>query len=235
MNTQSMTLEPSFSDVLYVDDEVENLTVFKSQFRKFFSILTATSASEGLDLIERNRVRVVVSDQRMPGMTGVQLLEEIKEKYPSVVRIILTAYTDANDIIDAINKGGVYHFMRKPWNSADLKAMIQKSLTFSEEQQQLTEAGTLLANEKNIISNHTKNILADECRYVVAKFPSKLATISSLFAADREFRALCMDYQLSNTILQQLDKESQRDQFSEYEELVQSLEREIVEVIQIRN
>jgi two-component system sensor histidine kinase/response regulator len=116
--------------VLYVDDEPENLVVFTSNFKRIFKVYTAQSASEGLSLLDRESIHLVITDHRMPEMSGVQLLEVVKEKYPDIMRIILTAYTNSEDIINAINKGGVYYFVKKPWVGAELKALMDKTLSF---------------------------------------------------------------------------------------------------------
>ncbi len=122
-------METSYN-LLYIDDEPENLTVFSSKFRRIFNVFTASSASEGLELLNKHEIQLVISDHRMPEMTGVELLEEVKGKYPDVVRIILTAYTDSEDIINAINKGGVYYFIKKPWVGDEVKALIDKGLSY---------------------------------------------------------------------------------------------------------
>lgn len=117
-------------NVLYVDDEANNLFLFNSTFRNSYNVLTAQSAAEGLALLRDRHVQVVISDQRMPEVTGVQLLEQIKELYPDTIRIILTAYTDAEEIIEAINRGGIFYFVRKPYDKSELKALITRSLSF---------------------------------------------------------------------------------------------------------
>jgi len=117
-------------NVLYVDDEPENLIVFSSKFKRIFNVFTAQSAGEGLEVLEKNSIQLVISDHRMPEMTGVQLLEKVRDKHPDIIRIILTAYTESEDIIDAINKGGVYYFIKKPWVGEELHALLDKSLSF---------------------------------------------------------------------------------------------------------
>src|SRR5271157_4062858 len=107
--------------VLFVDDE-EN--VLKSLRRLFLDedieILTASSGKEGLDLLKGKEVSVIVSDQRMPEMTGVEFLEKSNKISPNSVRILLTGYADITAVVSAINKGGVYRYITKPWNDTDL-------------------------------------------------------------------------------------------------------------------
>ena len=116
--------------ILYVDDEVENLTAFKAVFRRIYDIDTATSAEDGIQKMEEKEYDIVISDQRMPKMTGVQFFEVIQERYPDVIRIVLTGYSDMNAIIDAINKGKVYHYISKPWKADELKVIIANALKY---------------------------------------------------------------------------------------------------------
>lgn len=110
--------------VLYIDDEANNLTSFKASLRKFFSITTAIDAKEGLELAQKEEFQVVVADQRMPGMTGVEFFEQLTKINPDPIRILLTGYSDIASVIDAINKGEVYRFIDKPWNIDQIKNSI---------------------------------------------------------------------------------------------------------------
>jgi len=113
--------------VLYVDDEVSNLNAFKASFRRQFQIYTATSADEGLEILKNEAIEIVLADQRMPGKTGVDFFESILDINPNPIRILLTAYSDINAIIDAINKGKIYRYITKPWNDFDLKLTIENA------------------------------------------------------------------------------------------------------------
>ena len=114
--------------ILYVDDESDNLTAFQAVFRRQFQVLVAQGGQEALALLEQENVDLIISDQRMPGMTGVELLEQVKERYPDVIRMVLTGYSDMQAIVDAINKGNVYHYVTKPWNAVELKLILDKAL-----------------------------------------------------------------------------------------------------------
>ena len=103
-------------DILYVDDELDNLVVFEATFDEEFNVWTASSGVEALELMERRRFPVVIADQRMPNMTGAQLFERMRKLYPHTRRLMLTGYADTSAIIDAINKGQVYYFIKKPWD-----------------------------------------------------------------------------------------------------------------------
>jgi response regulator RpfG family c-di-GMP phosphodiesterase len=113
--------------VLYVDDEPANLNAFKAAFRRDFNILLAKSAPEGLSLLDKNEVHVLLTDQKMPEMTGIQFLELVLEMYPLPVRILITGYSDMDAVIDAINRGQVYKYISKPWDENYLKNIIEKS------------------------------------------------------------------------------------------------------------
>jgi nitrogen-specific signal transduction histidine kinase len=102
-------------DVLYVDDEPENLIVFQATFEEHFNVITAESGREALDLLADRSFPVVVSDQRMPRMSGAELFEVMRHKFPHTKRVMLTGYADSKAMLDAINQGQVFYFIRKPW------------------------------------------------------------------------------------------------------------------------
>lgn len=113
--------------ILYVDDEQNNLVVFRSSFRRYYDIYTATSASEGLKIIEQNDISIIITDQRMPGMTGIEFLKNLPEDLLAI-RMILTGFSDVSAIIEAINSGKVYRYITKPWNKDELKVTIDNAL-----------------------------------------------------------------------------------------------------------
>jgi two-component system sensor histidine kinase/response regulator len=113
--------------VLYIDDEVNNLHAFKALFRKDYDIFIAESADEGTKLLAEQQVHVIICDQRMPGMTGVEFFESILEKYPHPIRILLTGYTDIQAVVEAINRGQIYRFIDKPWDQQVLSVAIQNA------------------------------------------------------------------------------------------------------------
>ncbi|MEM6263867.1 MAG: adenylate/guanylate cyclase domain-containing protein [Bacteroidota bacterium] len=111
--------------ILYVDDEPQNLLAFKATFRRDYKVYTAKSAQEGIDLMKKNMIHMVVTDQRMPGMTGVQFLQEIIPNHPETIRMVLTGFSDVEAIINAINDGQVYRYITKPWNESELRMTLQ--------------------------------------------------------------------------------------------------------------
>jgi len=113
--------------ILYVDDEAQNLVSFKATFRRDYQVLTAKSGAEGIELMRRHHVQLIISDQRMPEMTGVQFLEKIRSEYPDAIRMILTGFSDVEAIIDAINNGRVFRYITKPWNENELRMAIENA------------------------------------------------------------------------------------------------------------
>jgi len=118
--------DKSFS-ILYVDDEEQNLVSFKAVFRRDYTVHTAISGEEAIEIIKNEDIHLIITDQRMPGMTGVEFLEKIMPEYPDVVRIVLTGYSDIDAIIHAINKGHVFRYISKPWDETELKIAIENS------------------------------------------------------------------------------------------------------------
>lgn len=113
--------------ILYVDDDVNNLNAFKANFRNDYHVFIAPSAKEGLEVIKNNEVHVVLADQRMPGMTGVEFFAMILKEYPEPIRILITGFTDIESVISAINKGQVYRYISKPWNEQELRIAIENA------------------------------------------------------------------------------------------------------------
>ncbi|QOV87761.1 hybrid sensor histidine kinase/response regulator [Humisphaera borealis] len=111
--------------LLVVDDEPDVVKSVKDLFRLDFKVLTATSAVEALDLLQRETVHVVMTDQRMPDMTGVQFLGRVEKNYPEIVRLLFTGYADLRSVVDAINQGHVWRYITKPWDPDELGTVIR--------------------------------------------------------------------------------------------------------------
>ena len=114
-------------NVLYVDDEENNLNSFRAALRRNYNIYTALSGEEGMDILSKNDIHVVVTDQRMPNMTGVQFLQHIPPEKDNI-RIILTGFSDIESIIEALNTGMVYPYITKPWDKDELKITIDNAI-----------------------------------------------------------------------------------------------------------
>jgi DNA-binding NtrC family response regulator len=138
------------TNILYIDDEENNLVTFKANFRQHYNVFTASSATEGREVLLKNKIKVIVSDQRMPLMTGVQFFESIIKDFPDAIRILLTGYSDMETVIDAINKGQVYKYFMKPFDSYAMKVAIDNSIevyNLREENKELMRK-LMVANEQ---------------------------------------------------------------------------------------
>jgi len=133
-------------NILYVDDEENNLNSFRAALRRYYNVFTALSGEEGIEILTKNDIHVVVTDQRMPNMTGVQFLQHIPGDQNNI-RIILTGFTDMESIIEAINTGMVYRYIRKPWDKDELKITIDNAI----------ETIMLRRNNKKLISELQTN------------------------------------------------------------------------------
>ena len=112
--------------ILFVDDEVNILKALKRLTRhEPWTVLCASRGAEALETLERSPAQVVVSDQRMPEMSGVDMLQAVRDRYPDVVRMMLTGYTEMNVAVDAINRGEIYRLITKPWNDEELRMQIR--------------------------------------------------------------------------------------------------------------
>lgn len=110
--------------VLYVDDETSNQVVFAAGLRGVVPVVTASSGAEALEVMRKQEIAVLISDQRMPGMSGVDLLAAARAEFPDSVRILVTAYSDLEAAIDAINRGHVHQYLRKPWEPVELRQVL---------------------------------------------------------------------------------------------------------------
>ncbi len=118
--------------VLYVDDEADNLAIFRRGLDEHFDIATASSGSAGLELIDGQEFAVVLSDQRMPGMSGTEFLEQVKLRQPEAVAVIVTAHSNFDEAVRAINEGKIIRYVTKPWRRPELLAAILESAALFE-------------------------------------------------------------------------------------------------------
>lgn len=140
--------------ILYVDDEENNLISFKATFRIKYKVFTAISGDEAMKVLEQNNIEIIVTDQRMPNMTGVEFLEKVLVKYPDTMRILLTGYTDMAAVVDAINKGKIFHYLTKPWDETELEMTLNRAHEAFKEQQKIKAM-----NENLSISNEQLEFL----------------------------------------------------------------------------
>ena len=125
-------MEKDKPKVLYVDDEEPNLIVFEARLKDYVDIRVASSGRDALKVMNQEEIPVVISDQVMPEMTGTELLAEVRSRHPYTVRMLMTAYTNFDDVVEAINTGQVTRFIRKPWNAEDVLASIVNAYRYYE-------------------------------------------------------------------------------------------------------
>jgi signal transduction histidine kinase/ActR/RegA family two-component response regulator len=129
--------------VLYVDDELFNLELFKETFEGQFNVLTDYSTKTAFKLLEKNSVKVIISDQRMPEETGLSFLERVHKTYPDIIKIIFTAYLDHDAALHAINQGGIFRYLLKPWNITEIRSTLSSAIR----EYNLKEENVKLVNE----------------------------------------------------------------------------------------
>lgn len=145
------------TSILFVDDEPEILTSLTRLLRgSDIKVHTANSGDEGLNILEQHYIDIVVSDKNMPGMNGMDFLQKVSEQWPETVRIMLTAFTELNDVISAINSGRVWSYMKKPWDNEELKLNIQQALNYSEV---LAERSILRHTLEQVQSKRKRNFM----------------------------------------------------------------------------
>lgn len=116
--------------ILFVDDEPNVLNALGRVLRhESYELFFAANATEAMGILEKNEVHLVVSDQRMPDLSGLEFLQQVKERYPETVRVILSGHADINLLVDSINKEVVYRFLTKPWDDAEVKNVIRQCMT----------------------------------------------------------------------------------------------------------
>jgi DNA-binding NtrC family response regulator len=128
---------------LLVDDEPEILFSLRGLLRQEFNLHTAQSGAEALEVLRQHPIDVIMTDQRMPQMTGVELLRRARGECPQAIRIVFTGYADIKSVVDAINEGRVYRYLTKPWDPDDVVALLRQAC---EAHDRLTERRLLLCN-----------------------------------------------------------------------------------------
>jgi len=144
------------SHVLYVDDEDSNLRIFKTTFKRNYKVHIALTISEAFNILDNQPISLIIADQKMPEMTGVEFLSQVILKNPAPVRMILTGYSDLEAVIKAINAAQVYKYATKPWNRDELHKMLEEALNYYQESKKLRLA---LDNANRRISELEKQLL----------------------------------------------------------------------------
>ncbi|WP_341732001.1 response regulator [Microcoleus sp. EPA2] len=181
---QLMTLNrPKKPKMLVVDDEPDNLDLLYRTFRRDFNVLKAESGIRALEVLEsEGEVAVIISDQRMPEMKGTEFLSKTVFQFPNTVRIILTGFTDIEDLVDAINSGQVYKYITKPWDPNELKMVVQKAAETYEVLKQRTEELRRAQNQIQLLATIMQTAL--EYPNLAATLDPIATAISDNFLAD---------------------------------------------------
>ena len=151
-------------DILYIDDEIHNLNTFRTAFRHLYNIHIAKNAFEGLDILKETNIKIVISDQRMDGMSGTEFLKRVKRLYPDCIRIILTGYSDVDVILKAVNDCGIYRFILKPWEQSEMQQTLRTGLELYEVRNknkrlvdELSELNKMLSAENRYLKKEVTN------------------------------------------------------------------------------
>ncbi len=142
--------------VLVIDDEPRSLETLRRTLEEEFEVLTAESAEQAEQILELERIQAILCDQRMPGESGVEFLSRVRERWPEVIRIIISGYTDAGDLVEAINQAGIYQYISKPWHPEKLLLKLRNAIDLFHLQRQ----NSLLASELRLSSD----TLADDLK-----------------------------------------------------------------------
>ena len=149
-----MTSKPT---ILIVDDEVRSLEALERNLSEEFDVQTAEDTTQAEQILADHWVQIILCDQRMPDKSGVEFLTEVREKWPDVIRIIISGYTDANDIITGLNEAGIYHYVTKPWHPEKLIMTLRNAVSMFELQRQ----NELLAIELRLSERTAKKKVGD--------------------------------------------------------------------------
>jgi putative nucleotidyltransferase with HDIG domain len=145
--------------VLFVDDEVNILKALQRLLRsEHMNVLCASRAQEALELLDKQPCQVVVTDQRMPEMSGVDLLSQVRQRYPDIVRMMLTGYTEMDVAVDAINRGEIYRLITKPWNDDELRATIRQAFDHSDLKNEIKRLNQVTREQNFKLQDMNRNL-----------------------------------------------------------------------------
>lgn len=169
---------PERATVLFVDDERYILMSLSSLFRSSYRVLSTTDPNEALEIVRREKVDVIVSDQRMPQMLGAELLRRVRRVSPGTMRILLTGYSDMSSVISSINDGEVFRFINKPWTNEEMRTLVASAVQIArntvnvippEGEEELAEAAPVKVSpiDAGVLVIDDEGDLADVCRDVM--------------------------------------------------------------------
>ncbi len=167
-----MTAQPS---VLVVDDERRSLESIERILGDRFDVYTAINTAEAEEILRRQWIQILLCDQRMPDMTGVEFSKKVREQYPDAVRMIISGYSDSEDIIDAVNKGGIYQYITKPWHPDELISKLNEAAELF----RLQRENEQLAVELKLRPDTIEQTLIEKRRVLKARYDWEKAIVRS--------------------------------------------------------
>ena len=194
--------------VLYVDDEPINLRVFEANFRGRFPIVCCGSGKEALALLSSPgpQIGVLISDQRMPEMTGVELLEKVRESAPDIQRMLLTAYSDMQAVMDAVNRGQVSRYFVKPWVKEELLGALEDALRFFRLQGQLRVIeARMLRSERLAAIGQVSAGIAHELMNPVSYMTQNIGSLRNEMKIVSDYLAPLLEAQPNENVRQTLE------------------------------
>lgn len=151
--------------ILYVDDEESNLRIFKMTFKRYYDVFIAISGQEAIKILHQEAIQLIITDQKMPEMTGTEFLEKTIPEFPNIIRIILTGFSDIEAVVRAINKANVYRYVTKPWDREELKKIIDEGLALYQYHEDKDIRITLLEKENQVLRERVEQLTEELKRY----------------------------------------------------------------------
>lgn len=199
MAAMSRLSKANKAKMLVVDDEPDNLDLLYRTFRRDFNVLRAESGQQALEVLaEHGEVAVIISDQRMPEMKGTEFLSKTVPEFPDTVRIILTGFTDVEDLVDAINAGQVYRYITKPWNPEELKMVVDQAASTYALLKQRGEAIDRLQNQQWLMIEMAGIAQSHQGR--ASALPDIASVLQKVIGADGVVIALVENEMLTDTL-----------------------------------
>jgi len=144
-------------NILVVDDEESNLNALRRALRHEYKVFSANNGKDALAIMHQNDIALIIADHRMPGMTGIELLEKALQEYPNTIRVILTSYTGEELLMDAINTVHAHGFLSKPWEPEEVRSIVEKWIKTHKALESLEEKASYLREEMELKTHQLKN------------------------------------------------------------------------------
>ena len=192
--------------ILYIDDEKDNLITFEAAFNRFFDVNTSTKPSEAAEIIKSNQIQVLITDQRMPVITGLELAQSINKIFPWVSIILLTAFADSEVVMKAVNQGGIFKYVLKPWKIDDLKQTILNAL----------EASALRKKNIDLLNNLlSKNKKLQKSNSEISELKKQLEEenkqLKAVYAENKDFQEIIGQSKLMKQVMNQVQQAAKSD------------------------